>query len=93
MFTLQCHNEQQFKDVENYLQLLINFYRPFRENLPLSLENQVDVPDLLEKGVQGGGGDVGEAVVLQEAVLQLPFSNSQLICLQPGIHCNPVRVS
>jgi hypothetical protein len=44
------------------------------------------MPDLLEKGVQGGGGDVGEAVVLQEAVLQLPFSNSQLICLQSGTY-------
>jgi hypothetical protein len=64
--------------------LLINFYRPTRENLPLSLENQFVVPDLLKKGVQGSGGDVGEAVVLQEAVLKLPFSNSLLICLQSG---------
>jgi hypothetical protein len=84
MFTLQYHNEKQFKNVENYQRLLINFYKPSRENLPLSLNNQVDMPDLLEKGVQGGGGDVREAVVLQEAVLQLPFSHSQLICLQSG---------
>ncbi len=70
---------------KNYQRSLINFYRPSRENLPLSLNYHADVPDLLEKGVQGGGGDVGGAVVLQEAVLQLPFSNSQLVCLQSGI--------